>query len=446
MMEAGAGAGAVETSPSEARPYSRRQALAVVAAMVLVTLALGLVAMPMNVMVDPIRKTLQISDLQISLLLGAAGAAPFVVMSLVGGWLSDRLSRRLLLVAAVISWTLGAALCATAGSYETFLVGRVLVNVGAGLKMPVAMTWINDAFPPQQRGRAVGAFFVVLGVGPALSVMLAGVAQRAAEGGAFASWAAFLGPEAWRAATLVLALPSLLTVLAVISLPDRRSAFASRDEGAGEFAAPALPLGLIGTLVAAASLIVMVDGANLAWMATVFTRDYGYDAQQAGFAFGLVTFVAGSLGPLAGGWLGDALYRRHGTAGRVWLAAAACLCCVPMLAVYVVKAPVWLTLALVLNGMCTVAALSTTYINAQALLPDRVRGLGTGIIVATTAIVGSAGPTLVALSSEQLLAGPMALPRSIALVGASGSLLAAAVLAAGALRLRRSSAGAHVSA
>jgi MFS family permease len=100
-------AGAVQTSPSEARPYSRRQALAVVAAMVLVTLVLGLVAMPMNVMVDPIRKTLQISDLQINLLLGAAGAAPFVLMRLVGGWLSDRLSRRRLLVAAVISWTLG---------------------------------------------------------------------------------------------------------------------------------------------------------------------------------------------------------------------------------------------------------------------------------------------------------------------------------------------------
>jgi MFS family permease len=436
MMEGEAGA--VRTGPSEASPYSRRQALVVVAVMALVTLTLGLVIMPMNVMVDPIRETLRISDLQISLLLGAVAAAPFVVMSLAGGWLSDRLSRRLLLLAAVVSWTLGAALCATAGSYETFLVGRVLVNVGAGLQMPVALTWINDAFPPAQRGRAVGAFFVVLGVGPALSVMLAGVAQRAAEGDAFASWAAFLGPEAWRAATLVLALPSLLTVLAVLGLPDRRSASARAAEGAGARATPALPLGLIGTLVAAASLIAMVDGANLAWMATVFTRDHGYDARQAGFAFGLVTFVAGSLGPLAGGWLGDMLYRRHGTVGRVWFAAVACLCCAPLLAAYAVKAPGWLTLALVLNGMCTMAALSSTYINAQALLPDGARGLGTGVIVATTAILGSAGPTLVALSSEHLLAGPMVLPRSIALVGACGSLLAATVLAAGALRLRRS--------
>ena len=426
--------------------YSRRQAFAVVTAMVLVTLGLNLATLPMNLMVDPIRKTLGISDVQISLLLGAVGAVPFVVMSLVGGWLTDRMSRRLLLIAAIATWTLGAVLCATARSYETILAGRALIHVGAGLKMPVAMTWINDAFPPQQRGRAVGAFFVILGTAPSLCVALSGMAQRAAEGGALAALSAVVGPEPWRAATLVLAAPGLLSLLAVLGLPDRRGAQASEAEGAGVTKTAALPMGLLITLATAAALIIMVDGANLAWMATVFTRDYGYDAQQAGFTFGLVTLLAGSLGPLIGGWLADTLYRRHGAVGRVWLAAAACLCCVPLLAVYVVKAPAWLTLALTLNGICTMAALATTYVNAQALLPDRLRGLGTGMISAATAIVGSAGPTLVALSAEHLLTGPMALARSIALVGACGSLLAGWILVAGALRLHRSTAGAHGSA
>ena len=81
--------------------YSRRQAFAVVTAMVLVTLGLNLATLPMNLMVDPIRKTLGISDVQISLLLGAVGVVPFVLMSLIGGWLSDRLSRRRLLSVAI---------------------------------------------------------------------------------------------------------------------------------------------------------------------------------------------------------------------------------------------------------------------------------------------------------------------------------------------------------
>lgn len=419
--------------------YSRPQAHAIVVVMVLVTLSLNLVMMPINLMVDPVRQTLGISDVQVSLLLGAAAAVPFVVMSLVGGWLSDRVSRRLLLCLAMLVWTLGGAISALAESFDILLAGRVLLALGAGMKLPVVMTWINDAYPAEQRGRAIGAFFVVLGAGPSLAVMLTGAVQRAAEGGAFTAFDFLRDLEPWRVTTFLLALPGLVLLPLVLGLRDFRSSDSGSPDAPASTAAGAnaTPLGLIVVLVTAASLVALVDGANLAWMPTVFTRHFGYDAQQAGFTFGLVTLLAGSLGPLIGGWLGDHLYRRWGAAGRVWLAAGACLCSVPLLAVYAVQAPAWLTVALTLNGLCTVAALATTYVNAQALLPQRSRGLGTGLISAATALVGSAGPTLVAYASEHVLRGAMALPQSIALVGSVGSLVAALVLAAGALRVGR---------
>lgn len=441
QMESGAAPTVARQSPSRWPDdgYSRRQAHTIVAAMVLVSLCLNLVQMPLNLMVDPVRRTLGISDVQISLLLGAAGAVPFVVMSLVGGWLSDRVSRRWLLCAAVLLWTIGGLIAALATSFELLLAGRVLLSVGAGVKMPVVMTWINDAYPAEQRGRAVGTFFVVLGAGPSVAAMLTGVVQRAAEDGTFTTWSFLSTFEPWRMTSLLLVLPGLTLLPLVLALRDLR---AGNEDLTDTQANPGarrdmLHLGLIVVLVTAASLIALVDAANLSWMPTVFTRHFGYDAQQAGFTFGLVTLLAGSLGPLFGGWLGDHLYKRRGPAGRVWLAAGASLCSVPLLAVYVGQAPAWLTIALTLNGLCTVAALSTTYVNAQALLPHRIRGFGTGMITAAVALVGSAGPTLVAYSSEHLVQGPMALPHSIALVGCIGSLLAAAVLAAGALRVGR---------
>lgn len=421
-----------EAGAKQVKLYSRWQAYAVLAMMVLVTVSLDLAKLPMNVMVDPIRKTLGISDVQISLLLGAVGAVPFVVMSLVGGWLSDRFSRRLLMSIAIVIWTLGAMACALAGSFELLVVGRLLLFVGAGMKLPLAMTWVNDAFPPEQRGRAVGVYFGVLGSGPSLAIMLAGVVQRLAEGGAFIAWASVLGPEPWRATTFLLALPGLLMLPLVFGLRDRRGQPMAQGTHAAPSVqpAPALPVKLIVTLVSAAALVALVDAASLSWMPTVFTRNFGYDAQQAGFTFGIITLIASSGGPLIGGWLGDSLYRRHALAGRVWLAAAAALCCGPLLAVYLVPAPAWLAVALTLSGVCTVAALSLTYVNAQALLPENRRGLGTGMISATIYMVASTGPTLVALSSQHLLSGPMALPQSIALVGAASSVLAALVLAA----------------
>lgn len=433
MGSAAASTAAVHGAGEPSSFYRPAQAYGLLAFMIAMTLCLELARLPLIVLVDPIRQTFGISDVQVSLLLGALSSVPFVLMSLVGGFLSDRTSRKLLLSAAVVLWVVGALVCATARDFGTLALGRVLIGAGAGMKLPIAMTWINDAFPPAKRGRAIGAFFVVLGTGPSLAIMLAGVVQGWAQAGTFAWSAAFPGgSEPWRSTMFLLALPSAAVLALLPFLHDRRSRDAA-IEGLPADDGRFTQFGLMALVVGAAALVTLVDAGNLAWVSTILIRDYAFDTARAGVVFGVATLIAGLAGPLIGGALGDALFRRAGPRGRVALAGAAALAIAPLLAAYLLGSSTVLVIALTLSGICTVTALSLAYVAVQAVLPQRARGLGTGVMSATTNLLGSTGPTLVALASEG--AGLGGLTVALTVVAGIASVMAAALFFTCAIRL-----------
>ena len=427
---------AIAVDPGAGSPpgYSSRQSLLLLVYMIAMTICLELTRLPIVILVDPIRTSFGIGDIEISLLLGALSSVPFVAMSLVGGLLSDRASRKVLLLCAASLWVSGALVCASAGNFRALAVGRVLIGIGAGMKLPIAMTWINDAFPVERRGRAIGAFFVVLGSGPSLAIILAGWVAAHAAG-----WPALLGgAEPWRTTLALLTLPTLLLLPVLLLLPDGRASGDMAAPAAMNDAAP--PLVMMALIIGGAALIAMVDSANLAWFSTILIRDHRVPSDQTGAIFGVATIVAGLAGPLAGGAIGDILYRRSGTRGRVFLAAAAAFAIVPLMLLYRLPAVPVLVLTLILSGICTVTALSVSYVIVQAVLPERRRGFGTGIVSASTTLLGSAGPTLVAAVSAWLGTRPHALANAVAIVVACAALLATLLFVTCGRHLRRSGA------
>src|SRR4051794_41441199 len=76
------------------------------------------------------------------------------------GWAADRFGTKRLYILAIVLFTAGSALCATANSLEMLVVFRVLQGLGGGMLMPLGMTILTRAAGPE-RLRRVGA---VLGV------------------------------------------------------------------------------------------------------------------------------------------------------------------------------------------------------------------------------------------------------------------------------------------
>jgi MFS family permease len=63
----------------------------------------------LQLMVDPIKADLGLSDVQISLILGAAFALANLAASLPAGWLADRGNRSLIIGSGVVIWSVATA-------------------------------------------------------------------------------------------------------------------------------------------------------------------------------------------------------------------------------------------------------------------------------------------------------------------------------------------------
>lgn len=74
----------------------------------------------------------------------------------VGGRLADGVNPVRLFAGGVIGFTLASAFAGAAPSGNWLIAGRALQGVAAAAMLPASLTIVVDAFPPGERGRAVG--------------------------------------------------------------------------------------------------------------------------------------------------------------------------------------------------------------------------------------------------------------------------------------------------
>jgi EmrB/QacA subfamily drug resistance transporter len=102
----------------------------------------------------------------------------FAVLLLTGAALGDRFGRRRMFVAGIGFFVLASAICALAPNAGMLIIGRAAQGVGAALLMPLAMALLSAAFPPQERGRALGIFSGVTGLGIIAGPLLGGAISQ----------------------------------------------------------------------------------------------------------------------------------------------------------------------------------------------------------------------------------------------------------------------------
>lgn len=242
-----------------------------------------------------IKPDLGLSDTELGALASAFMIVYMCAAPLAGYW-GDRTARNRWIAGGVGLWSLATVFSGLSRSYSQLLTSRSFIGVGEACYGSIAPSFIAEHFSQERRGRVLAFFYMAIPVGSAIGYVLGGLLG---------------GRWGWRVAFYMVGLPGIFAAVLAWFLKDPRGSLLSdpsrhpswRDY-AGLFKNKVY---VMDTLAGAAMTFAL--GGLAAWMPSFFVRNWAISVAQAGAWFGGVTVVAGALGSLAGGWLGDWLLK-----------------------------------------------------------------------------------------------------------------------------------------
>jgi predicted MFS family arabinose efflux permease len=210
----------------------------------------------------------------------------------------------------------------------------------------------------------------------------------------------------WRQAFIWLGLPGLvlgvITLLTVreparISRPSEATAWSSAWALLRKPTFRHMAMGIGAYAIGANAMIVFTPAFLM--------RSHGLSATKAGLWLGLIYGIAGVIGTLGGGWVGDRFGRRDGR-WRLWVPALALAVAAPCtLAAWLVPGAgpsLWL---LAIPKFSNLVYIAPVFAALQTLAPAHARASASALLLFFNSLIGLAlGPPLVGLLSDWLSA------------------------------------------
>lgn len=252
-----------------------------------------------NILAEPIRKDLDLSDTQIGLMTGLAFALFYTVLGLPIARYADKPStnRGRLIAGALTIWSLMTALCGLAQNFFQLLLARIGVGIGEAGCTPSAHSLIADRVPAERRSSAMAFYALGIPLGSLLGMVIGGY---------------LADTIGWRHAFLFIGLPGVLMAVVVLALVrdnDRRGSSAAHEAPPVESMATSLKALMANKafvlLLFAAGSCSFLSYGKTTWTTIFFQRTYNLSPGEVGFWFGLFGGLAAMLGTWLGGWLAD---------------------------------------------------------------------------------------------------------------------------------------------
>ena len=361
-----------------------------------------------NILAEPIKKDLGLTDGQLGLMSGFAFAIFYTTLGIPIARMAERRNRPLIISASLAAWSGFTVLCGQAQNFLQLCLFRIGVGVGEAGCTPPAHSLISDYFPKEKRASALAFYSMGVPLGSLLGMAMGGIIADA---------------YGWRVAFVVAGLPGLLLAVVVwFTLKETRSTLAA-DLAAAKASQPSFgeALKLLAAkptfwlLAMGAALKSFIGYGHAPFTASYFLRNHGdqvaslasqFGLQSIGFlglALGLISGIFGALSSMMGGWIADRVGARD-IRNIVIAPALAVTVTVPVFiaAVLVDSIPLALTL-LVMPYLLNYFWYGPVYSTVQGIVPPNMRATAAALLLLIVNLIGlGLGPLAVGFLSDYL--------------------------------------------
>ncbi len=375
-------------------------------------------------LIEPIKRDLQLTDTHISLLYGFAFAVFYTFLGIPIARLADYRNRRTIIAVGVAIWSVMTAVCGLSKNFLQLFAARVGVGVGEAALSPAAYSMISDYFPEEKRAKAMSVYTMGLYLGAGMAVLLGGAIIGLVEGMPTISLPLVGTLYSWQLVFVAVGVPGLLLSLLMFTVkePLRRGVSAQQPQQESLRAALGYFLQrwrFYIVFCCGMACLVMYSYSLTAWTPSYFIRTFGWDIPTVSRNYGLVLIIFGPAGILTGGWVASRLAARGDSFINVRMAIVTFGALLLPATFMTLVDSAYLSLAITasvkfLGGLPLGVAVAALH----EVTPNRLRAQAAAIYFFIINILGlGVGPLLVALLTDYVFRNEADLRYSLAIVG-----------------------------
>jgi MFS family permease len=359
-----------------------------------------------NLLVQPIKRDMALSDTEISLLVGFAFSFFYMLFGLPMARVSDIRNRKLILTCALAVWSFATALCGLAQSFWQLFAARGLVGAGESVKGPCSMSMISDLVPRHRLPRAFAIYQLGINAGQGGALIIGGALIALLANVSAIHLGAGLVIKDWHIVFLLCGLPGLLLALLMmvtIREPVRRGRIVRGQVPIKDVAhfigsnwRIYVPL-LLGIAIASIESFGMV-----VWRPAFFERTYGWGPEVAGPLLGTMMLIATPLGLFLGAMLAERFMRQKRADAMIRVVFVSHILAVPFAVAMPLMPTAWSAFGVGLLASTAVGMSAPGQNSAfQIITPNEMRGqVGAIYLFSISVIGGGLGPTAIALITD----------------------------------------------
>ncbi len=356
-----------------------------------------------NILAEPIKLELELSDTQLGLMTGLAFAIFYTVLGIPIARYADRANRPRIIAVSLAVWSGFTALSGVAQNYTQLVLARIGVGVGEAGCTPPAHSLISDIHPKEKRASALAFYSLGVPIGAVLGTIAGGTMADA---------------FGWRWAFVICGLPGLIIALIAFFTmvePRARQAAASIKTAAaastatvGEVLRLLLGKRTFWFIAFAAAIKAFIGYGHAPFTASFFLRTHGeeiagmaayFGMGSLGFLsifLGLIAGLGGVIGTLLGGRIADK-YGRIDYRHWVGIPGLASLIVIPIFVIAMLAPSAMIAIPLFgINAILGTLWYGPVYATAQSIAPAHMRAVTSAILLFVINLIGlGLGPLVV---------------------------------------------------